>query len=171
MTAGAETTRLCTRRTVADVGSVDDSSTCCYLHCFVCWQLAEVDEWMTLVTVEPARRVHVVLVVVAWQCRRQGRIRGADGGSQRAEIGPLVKTKLHSSLGGLYVAVLGAVGLIPLSEVYAVVARRDADVVSASNMLAQLDAFVTCRHGLCAGAYAVDVPTKSGPSVTRNIHK
>jgi len=139
MTVGVETTRLCTRRAalneIADVGSVGDSSARGGLHHFVCRQLTEVDEGMTFVTVEPAHLVHVVVVRVAWQCRRQGRICSFDGIHECAEMGPLVQMKRDSSLGGLYVAVLGAIGLILLSEVYAEVARRDADVVSSSDVL------------------------------------
>ena len=90
---------------------------------------------MAFAAVEPPQLVHVVVVVVAWQCRRQGRICSVDGIDECAEMGPLVQTKRDSSLGGLYVAVLGALGLILLSEVYAEVARRDTDVVSSSNVL------------------------------------
>jgi len=123
MTAGVEMTSLCRRRTmlneIADVGSADDSPTGGGLHRFVCRQLTDVvDKGMAFSAVEPAHRVHVVLVVVARQCRRQGRICSADGTGECAEIEPLVKTMHHSSRGRLYVAVLGAVGLIPLSEVY-----------------------------------------------------
>jgi len=90
---------------------------------------------MAFAAVEPPQLVHVVVVVVAWQCRRQGRKRSVDGIDECAEMRPLVKTKRHTSLGGLYVAILGAVWLIPHSEVYAAVARRDTDVVSSSNVM------------------------------------
>ena len=77
----------------------------------------------------------MVLVVVARYRRGQGRIGGGNGAGERAQIGPLVKTKSHSSLGRFDFAVLGAVGLIPFSDVYALVARGDADVVSTADVL------------------------------------
>ena len=60
---------------------------------------------------------------------------GADLASEGAKIGPLVKAESDASLGGLYLGVLGAVGLKPLSEVDALIARGDADVVGATDVL------------------------------------
>ena len=79
---------------------------------------------------------------------------------------PFVQTQGNAFLRGFDGTVLRAVGLVPLSEVHALVARRHADVVTPTDVFAKVYIFVAFqdrRNGFVDGVYVL---TKCCPSVT-----
>ena len=109
----------------------------------------------------------MVVAIVAWYHRRQGRISGVDGIDEVREMGPFVQIDGHSSLAGLDVSILGVVRLIPLSKVDAPVARGHAEVVSPAKVLSKVYIFVTFRRGFDVLGDVVHDLTKCSPPVTR----
>ena len=122
----------------------------------------DIEERMTFRTLKVSLVDHVVFYVIAGLSQAESRKCAVD---KTVEVGPLVQTKSHTFRGGF--DVLRVVGLVPLSEVDALVSRRYADMVTVADVMRKLYVLVSWSYGFDVFADVLNSLPKCRPSTRK----